>query len=238
MDTSPNSSLSKVRKWLAKRPENARKLVLFGSAAGGGTSVKLGDWTAEDTVPPVVAEDIMAAVDGYVETIEQTVLAVLQWVDADKQEIHSMPLRRRKAQVVQPDMQDTGTALEGLTGDANALVVQAQKHLEAMTRIYVGALGGQMQTMMRTNEHVLELLERMSSHAAESDHKVKKLTLERDELASVLAEQDAARSDEDATTGTQAAQNNVLKLLEPVIQNMLIKALASGADSSGAPPAA
>lgn len=180
---SPNSSISHVRRFLAKPPKGAARLVLQ-VAVEGASPLTLQQWEVAD-VRPALASEILDALDGHAAETEQHVTGMLLYRDAEGKKVAGKVVRRR----YQPELlEDEPGTLEALDGSPRALLMQQQRHFEIMTRIYSQAQGGVLQQMLRMNEHLMSLLDQLTTRVSQTDAQLERARAELAALKEAFAE--------------------------------------------------
>ena len=148
---------------------------------------------------PELALELDALIADHAEETQRYVSARVDWVDRDDLTLSSKILRGR------PDQEDP------LNGSDQAQSAQAQRHLEAMTRLYVS---GHSATLTR----MTDLVETLSQVAQKALNDAQRAN---EEAATARAEAaDAIRHAEDSTSDSRS--DRVMQLAEMAVQHGLM----------------
>lgn len=230
-NVSPNSRLRSTKKWLSKPPRGAALLVMMAAAEHGGATAQLGEWPV-DLVVPALAEEICGLLKDHCEVLNTSVTAVLSFRSTDGSKRGGEKVLKLAPQHLVTGSDSLASLPEQLTGDATSQAMQAQRHLEVMMRMQVGAMGGLFQLMKANSEHAMHLCETLAERVVEAERRAKSSERERDEMREVIESADGTGEE----VQTAEAQNRIVKLLEPVIAIAVQRMLqgGSGPKPSGA----
>lgn len=230
---SPNTRAAAVKRFLSGRPPKATELILTVSAAGGGTTVMLGSWSAEEATP-VLALEVLAMLAEHATEIASRVVGMLIWRDEKEKSLGAKVVNASPRDLA-PAGDSLASSPDQLTGDATSLTVQAQKHLEVMQRMMLTSLGGVIQQSRQLAEHAMELCDTLAQSKADAEARAEKVAHERDALLrerEIMMEQQDAGGDEQVN----ASQAQIMRLIEPVLPALIAKFLAGGGGSGGGAP--
>lgn len=168
-ETSPNSAVSTIKRWLSRTPQKCTSLVL--SVQSETSASILGTWEGGDAKPGLAVE-LVEAIDAHATATQQHCVATLDWRDDAGRVLQSRSVRR----TYNREQEDTGQSLSGSHADQAA---QAQRHLEQMTRLYYQGIGGSIQQILKVSEATLRMLESQQVRAEQVEQ-------ERDALREAL----------------------------------------------------
>jgi len=121
---SPNRRVGQLKRWLAKPPRGTKSLLL--SVPEGEVTGVLARYDKAQAVPEL-AYDIEALVNEHADEAGVYAVARLEWLNANGEALASKVVRGRP------------THDGELDGSQVSQAAQAQRHTEAMTRLYVSA---------------------------------------------------------------------------------------------------
>ena len=179
--------IGQLKRWLAKPPKSAQRLDLI-SRAGQEESV-LDSWD-RGAVTPDLAAPIVADIQEHADELGQSVECQLRWHDAD-----GAPSTTRTLKSAPSDPTWTGD----YDGSTVAQARQAQRHHEAMARLYVEAHGA-------TVSQLVDLVKALGAREAATARRADDIRQDRDEIAAIVAELHAGAPEEDAKWQEQAMQ--------------------------------
>jgi len=191
-----NRRTAHIKRFLAKPPRGSSRLRV--TTEGDAGTVVLATWDRAAAVPELALE-LDALVADHAEETQRYVTARIDWVDRDDLTLSSKILRGR------PDQEDP------LNGSDQAQSAQAQRHLEAMTRLYVS---GHSATVTK----LTDLVETLSGVAQKALCDAQRAN---EDAASARAEAaEAIRHAEDSSTDTRG--DRVMQLAEMAVQHGLM----------------
>jgi len=205
---SANRRTGQLKRFLAKPPKGAHALRLATDDAEH--AAVLNRWEKGAAVPELALE-IEGMVADHADETGSYVTARLEWLSRDQEVLCTKMVRGRPSEE------------HGLDGSQPSQAAQAQRHLEAMTRLYVTAHG---QTIERLNGLVTQLADITSRSLEQSRVSAEEAEIAR--AAAAEAEREAVATEAD---NGSAASERVMKLAELA----LVGSLQSG---GGKPPAA
>ena len=206
---SANRRTGQLKRFLAKPPKGAAALRLATDDAD--CPAVLSRWEKGQAVPELALE-IEGSVSDHADETGSYVTARLEWLNKDSQVLTTKMVRGRPSEEA------------GLDGSQPSQAAQAQRHLEAMTRLYVSAHG---QTIERLNGLVSQLAEITSRSLEQARVASEDAEVARANAAEAIREADQAELE----SGSQAGER-VMKLAEVA----LMGSLQGG--GGGKPPAA
>lgn len=196
---SANRRVGQLKRFLAKPPKGAQSLRL---STGDDTECPavLSRWEKGAAVPELALE-IEGTVADHADETGSYVTARLEWLDRDQQTITTKMVRGRPSEEA------------GLDGTQPSQAAQAQRHLEAMTRLYVSAHG---QTIERLNGLVQQLAEITAKSLEQARASSEDAEVARANAAEAIREAEAAEE----ATGSEAG-DRVMKLAEVALLGSL-----------------
>lgn len=211
-DKQGNSRFAKLVRFLnAPPPRDTHALVL--SFVIDESRETLGSWEPEQ-VSAALAERIDQECSDLEDEISCQVNGHLSWVDKSGVPIAQKPLRLRPAET--SHLEFAGTNLDQAR--------QAQKHLEAMTRVFVGSMHDVMTAVQSTLATQNEIMTRMSERVEDTEEReqgastlIDALQDEINKLREELAEASEAK-------GGNENQDRIMRLLEGAITAQVLKA--------------
>lgn len=229
--SSHNSRINQIRKFCAVPP--ARGVLLRLVTAEDPPAV-LGEWTREEASGNgSLAIEADSLLTEHCQTVQRDVEALIAWTDEHGMSVVSKRLRMRHTWSDDGDAQTVQSEALGITGQTIGQVVQAQRHLEVMTKSYMTAHHAQMQT-------ALQLQAQLGSQLAEAYSRIDELQASRLEEAErrrvelqelVIEEPDAPVSGEPRTPEEEAqaelyrTANTVIQQAIPLVLPVLVQHL-------------
>lgn len=217
----PNTRPASVKRFLAKPPLAAKRMVLT-TGTDQGTSVQLGEWDIGQVLP-LLALEIDAMMLDHATTLNAHVMGALIFYDENNRQVGGTKILKYRPESSGTSSDSLASLPSQLTGDSTSQAAQAQRHLEVMQRMMLTAIGGLFVQMRQNNEHTMELCETLATRLAESETRERRAKQEKDAIEEELT----AIVSAEGTDGTAQAQDRIMKLLEPVIP-LLVQKLATG----------
>lgn len=201
------TQLPTVRKLLAKSPKAAKAMRLK-----VGEEV-LSTWPV-DAVKPVLAESIVEALDGWALAHAQDAIGELVWVDGETV-VQTRHVRRKRV--------GEGEAEPVFTGTAADLVVQAQRHVERMSGVYMRGVETAIGQVVELSRQSMALVERQASRVQilEAENEQLRRAQRRQQVVEVVEQEDEA-------SGLDAVASEQLKQIGQVVAPLIMQALAKG----------
>lgn len=224
---SPNSTVEKVKRFVSKVPPNSQLLRLL--AAADGAPMVLREWEADgqDLDADAVAEAVCEAIADFVSELGQQASVTLTWLGADGRVLASLPMKPRPRPVANSD--DGLSIVQQLDGSGVSLVVQSQRHLEAMARNYSQSTGGLLHSMQKSLDIAMRLTSDMGEQLMESKREARRWQSMYERLRAEVGEPDAEAAE------VNSAQERAMGMLEKVLP-AIIMAHVGAPQGSNAPP--
>lgn len=206
-----NSRLSKITRFLGiAPPRNAHQLML--SFVVDEEREIIASWE-----PSLVTQDLAGRIDeectDLADEITSQAIGSIAWVDQSGATLQQKTLRIIPANP--SHLEFAGTNLDQAR--------QAQKHLEAMTRVFVGCMHDMMTASQETMKTQTELMQRMGARVEATEEREQGAG----ELIDAMQEQiDSLREqlrEESANVGNEK-EDRIMRLLEGAITSHMLKA--------------
>lgn len=205
----PATRLAKLRKWLTRGHAKAyalRVLVVEGEAAQ-----VVAEHDVED-VRPSTADEVLEQLEGILEASDAKQLtANVQWVNEEGKVLLTRVecIRRRS----KDDALAVGSQSISLSGKPEDQAAQAQRHLEAMGKLYTNAVAGVLQQMLRTSETAARLAEACGARVEEVERDNRRL---RSQLSRALDERELPPGDDEAEEPEKTPIQQVVEMAQAV----------------------
>ncbi len=229
--TSGNTREHKIRTFLSKPPQRAKRLVHTAST-DEGSPLTLGEWQREEVLP-TLSTLIIEQLEEYATEMGGAVTSMLTYLDSDARPCTSLVLKRQANHIAS----GADLALESVQGDARSLVVQAQAQSLLVQRLYLGS----MQGVLAASQAIAA---RANDQAEDYRRRIHELEHERDELITALRTAEemmvaaAACGEGEEPPPLTPAQAEVVSFLKQVAPLIVQRLLTQGGPAQAAGAAA
>lgn len=230
---SGNTRLSRIKKFLAKPPKAAVALVLVAAAEDGESQTPLGQWEIAECVPELAIQ-VVDLLEAHTAEVGGHVVAQLAFVNATGAVVAAVALKRQANHLLQDDAGGLSGVLEAnnaLTGDTRSQAVQAQQHLERMSKLHIAGLASVLVHSERIVQRQAEMLETLADRLGYAESRAERKERELDELVEALREQKGEGEE------MSPAQERALKFIEALAPHVMAKLMAGPPAPKPKPPA-
>lgn len=222
--SAPNTREASVRRFLAKGPPKGAATLRL-DVTTNSTTVNVGDWdvrqwAANKELSPVVANDVMALITEHAEELEQNVVASLYFANESGTKVGAEKVINYRRAAAPLD--STGFQL---AGDWQAQSVNAQRHSEAMMRMYMMNQAQNLQAMGAIISSLVDYQDRLTDRLADAELRERQAKKEMDDLLEALGQLGVDQADDERVT---QAQERIVKLLEPLAKVAMAKLMSNG----------
>ena len=203
----------KVRRFLAKPPRRAERLVLL-VAAEAGDAMALAEYEV-DAARPELAPAIVQALEDHATEVGHAVEARLVFCDAEGKPVTQLAMRREG-----PPITNSAELTDAvMKGDARSLVAIASTQSLALQKLYMSGMKDALDSAMRLGERHEEQVERLVRKQVE-------LEKELADLRDALLAAEMLVASPPAEAAVSETQERALKLLESMAPVLIQKLLS------------